>query len=104
MKTIDKKKLTHIIYQRLGGALSKSSIYDAINIINESLIEMVLDNKAISIENFGTISPYVFHAHKGLNIASGEMQQVKEFKTVKFRVHNVFQALVEQRKKKFKKA
>ena len=102
--TIDKKKLTNIIYRRLGGALSKSAIYDAINVINDSLIDMIVNNKAISIENFGTISPYVFHSHKGMNIASGKIQQVQEFKTVKFRVHNVFQTLVEQRKKKFKKA
>jgi len=104
MKTIDKRKLTEIIHKRLGGSLSKSSIYDAINVINDSLIEMVVDNKAISVSNFGTIAPYVFHKHKGLNISTGEIQEVEEFKTVKFRVHDTFQTLVAQKKHKFKKA
>lgn len=102
MKKIDKKKLTALIYKRLNGVLSKKSIYDAVTVINDSLIESIIDNKAISITNFGTFSPYLFHAHEGLNIASGVRHTVKSFRTVKFRAHTCFLALIEQRKDKFK--
>jgi nucleoid DNA-binding protein len=103
-KVISKNKLAALISKRLGKTLPKSAIVDAIAIINNSLIDMIVDNKSISIGNFGTISPYLFHKHKGFNISTGEMQEVDEFKTVKFRVHNNFQMLVNGRKSKFKKA
>lgn len=102
-KTIDKQKLTNLIYDRLNSSITKISIYDAISIINTSLVDMILDDKAIFIDNFGTISPYTFHNHKGFNIALGQMQEVKEFKSVKFRVHTTFQMLLEQKKHRFKK-
>lgn len=99
---IDKKKLTNIIFKRLNGALTKSAIYDALVIINDSLIESAISNKTISIHNFGTFSPFMFSEHKGFNIASGEMQEVKPFKTLKFRSHANFQDLVEQKKDKLR--
>ena len=102
MKKIDKRKLTSIIFKRLNGALSKKSIYDAISVIDDSIIESLIDNKTVSIANFGTLSPYLFHEHKGLNIASGAVEPVKPFKAVKFRAHSNFLALIEQRKDKFK--
>lgn len=103
MKRIDKRKLTEAIYNRLGGAISKSSIYDALGVINDSMVDMIVDNKTISVHNFGTLSPYVFHGHKGLNINSGHLQEVKEFKTVKFRAHHTLMLLLEQKKDKFRK-
>lgn len=102
MTKIDKKKLTNVIFKRLNGALTKSAIYDALVIINDSLIEFAVSNKTISIHNFGTFSPFLFLEHKGFNIASGEMQEVKSFKTLKFRPHANFLDLVEQKKGKFK--
>jgi nucleoid DNA-binding protein len=104
MKKITKAQLTKLIFKRLGGSVSKSSIYDAINIINDSLINMIMENKPISIDNFGTFSPFMFHKHNGLNISSGKIQNVKQLKIVKFRTHSVFQELIDQKKDKFKKA
>ncbi|HVI43189.1 MAG TPA: HU family DNA-binding protein [Anaerovoracaceae bacterium] len=102
MKKIDKKKLVSLIYKRLGGALSKKSIYDAVSVINDSIIESLLDNKTVSVNNFGTFSTYLFHEHEGLNIASGDRQLVKPFRAVKFRAHSNLSALIEQRKDKFR--
>lgn len=103
MKKIDKRKITSIVYKKLNGVLPKKSIYDAITVINNSLIESIIEDKAISIYNFGTLSPYLFHGHEGMNIATGHVQSVKPFRTVKFRAHSHFFALIEQRKNKFTK-
>lgn len=102
MTKIDKKKLTDIIYKRLNGALAKRIIYDALIIIGDSLIMSATMNKTFSIHNFGTFSPFLYNKHKGFNISSGKMQDIKPFKTLKFRPHANFQDLVEQKKDKLK--
>lgn len=99
---ISKRKLASLIFKRLNKSIAKNSIYDAIGIINESIINRIVNNEAVSVDNFGTLSSYLFHQHKGMNVASGQQQIVKSFKTVKFRVHSTFEDLVEQRKDKFK--
>ena len=102
MMKIDKRKIANILHKRLGGALSKGAIYDALVIINDSLIESAINNKTISVHNFGTFSPFLSSEHKGFNIALGKMQEVQSFKTLKFRPHANFLDLVEQKKDKFK--
>ena len=102
MKKIDKKKMASIIRKKLNGALSRKAIYDAITIIDDSIIESLIEDKAFSVVNFGTFSPHLFHEHEGMNISKGILERVKPFRTVKFRAHANFLALVAQRKDKFK--
>lgn len=94
--------MTNLLYDRLNGTISKKSINDAISFICDYLITNVVEDKSISIINFGTFSPYIFHAHKAFNIALGKMQQVKAFRSVKFRAHSTFLNLIASRRDRFK--
>jgi len=98
---INKKKLTANIYKRLSGAISKNQIYDIITVICDYCSDELYNNRSITIKKFGTLSPYLFHGHEGLNIARAEMQYVDEFRTVKFRPHHILRRLVQRKRKKF---
>jgi len=98
---INKKDLTVNIHKRLGGVVSKNQIYDVITIICDYISEELLENRSVTIKSFGTLSPYVFHGHEGMDISRGEMRYVEEFRSVKFRPHHILLRLVQRKRKKF---
>lgn len=100
-KTVTKKKLVTKIYNRFGQALNQRLIQDAVNIICTTLQNNLLQDRAVSVENFGTLSPYSFHKHSGLNLATGQIEEVKSFRTVKFRPHFTLLELLAQRRESF---
>lgn len=102
MKKLDKKKMVNLLYNRLNGTIPKKSIDDAIIFICDFLIKKVIDNESVSINNFGTFSPFIFHAHRAFNIAKGTIQQVKAFRSVKFRAHHTFLNFVLKKRDRFK--
>lgn len=91
------------IYSKLNGAIHKKYIYDAINIILDSIKEDLVDGKSVSVENLGTLSPYMYHGHKGFNVSTGEIQNHQPFKTVQFRPHSTFKKMISERRERFLK-
>lgn len=100
---LSKKNLTDKIYKRLNGAVSKLVIHDVVTVICDHIISELEKNRAFSVRNFGTFSPFNFHEHEGMDISSGAMQKVKSFRSVKFRPHAVFRLLLDRKRKKFEK-
>jgi len=97
---IDKKTIVDNIYKHLGKTLSKNQIYDVVTVICDYLSEELIENRSVSIKNFGTLSPYMFHGHEGIDVSSGNMRYVEEFRSVKFRPHHVLWRLVKRKRKK----
>jgi len=99
--TITRKKIAEKIYRRFGSALKQRVIQDAVNIICITLHNNIVQDRAVSVENFGTFSPYRFHEHRAMNIATGQIEKVKSFRTVKFRPHFTLLELVSLRRESF---
>lgn len=91
------------IYSKLNGVVSKKYIYDAVNMICDSIKEDIVEGKSVSVQNLGTWSPYMYHGHKGLNVATGKVEEHKPFKTVKFRPHTTLSKLLEAQRDRFLK-
>ncbi len=100
-KAVTKKNIADKIHQKLGMALNKRVIQDAINAICMNLQDKIVRDQTISVENFGTISPYTFHNHYGMNVATGELQEFPAFRTVKFHPHFIFLELLARRRESF---
>lgn len=100
-KSITKKVIANSIYKRFGKSLKKRIINDALSTICKMLTEGLEKDRAVSVENFGTLSPFTFHGHGALNVATGEMCEVKPFRSVKFRSHAAFLTLLLQRRATF---
>ncbi len=101
---IVKKQLTDILYDRLNQVIHKKHLHDAITVISEFLLEKFTNNESVSVDNFGTFSPYTRPAHTGFNVAKGKLQEVKSFLSVKFRPHDTFLKIIQQRRNKYKKS
>jgi len=100
---LSKKHLTDKIYKRLNKAASKLVIHDVITVIGDHIVSELEKDRAFSVTNFGTFSPFRFHEHQGMDISSGAMQKVSSFRSVKFRPHAVFRLLLDRKRKKFEK-
>lgn len=98
---ITKQHLIDNIYKKLGGAVSKLIIRDVITVISNYIQEEVKQDRSVSIQNFGTFSPFNFHERGGLDVYSGKPLRMKNFKSVKFSPHAVFRSLLEGKRKKF---
>jgi len=98
---IGRKEIVDNIYRRINGAVPKSYIHDIIAVICDHIIDNLSEQLAFSVSNFGTFSVSIFHGHHGYNIASGCMQYVNPFKTIKFYPHSIFYYLAQQKKKAF---
>ena len=98
MKNLNKSQIVSKIYKRFNKALSKRKINDSINVICDVLIQELLANNAVSVKNFGTLSPYLFHEHIGMNVSSGRLQKISSFRSVKFHPHHTFITLIANRR------
>ncbi len=60
-----------------------------------------MDNESISVSNFGTLNPYLFHSHKAFNVQTGLVQINPEFWSAKFHTHTSFDKLINDHKELF---
>ena len=97
---IGKKKLIDLLYRRLNRELPKQQISDVIDVICEYLTKEIAENRSVTVRNFGTFSPYLFHGHDGWDFQTNKLCYRKPFRSVKFRSHHVFERLISRRKKK----
>lgn len=95
---ISKKQLVARIQKRFGDELSQHLIKDAAKVIIDNMISDLISDNPVSVENFGTLSPYVYPGHDGLNIATGKKVFVEPFRTVRFHAHDGLRALLERQK------
>ena len=56
MKTITKLILSQIIYKKIGGTVNQRLISDIISTVFEYIIDEAVDDRPVSINNFGTFS------------------------------------------------
>lgn len=95
---LTKKKLSSKIHKRLGKSCKKRLIHDSVILIFEFIAEELVRNHAFSVKNFGTLSPYLRKAHKGLNVSSGKIQMIAPVRSVRFRASETFKSLVALRR------
>lgn len=101
--TVGRQEIVDAIYFRLDKSLKRKYITDSVNVICEELAESLIENEAITVKNFGTLNPYLFHAHRGYNVQTGIVQEYPEFWSVKFHTHDSFQKLMEEKRDYFSK-
>lgn len=100
-KIVTKKVIANKIQKKLNYTLKKTVIQDAISVMCVMIQKELIRDQAVSIENFGTLSPYTFHQHMGRNVVTKQLQEIESFRSVKFRPHSVFLELLAQRKASF---
>lgn len=98
---IGRNYLVDKIYKRLKGTVKKSDIRFAINIIINEIRNELINKRSISIKNFGTLTPYLFQAHKGINMFTKKIEMFPKTWSVKFHAHVGFLKLLELAKEKF---
>lgn len=98
-----KKLLVNNIYFKLNKSISKKYIHDVVNIISNYISEEICNDRSVSIKNFGTFSPYIFHEHMAYDVCTGMKRFIPAFKSVKFRIHSEFQAILNKRRASMKK-
>ena len=80
------------------------SIRSAVNVIIDQLVQDMVEDRSVSIDRFGTLSPYVLHGHIANNAHTGELHQVPPQRMAKLNPHQAFLDLLSQRVEKFKKS
>lgn len=98
---VTRKDISKAIHKRINLSLKESQIHDVCSIIYEFLIEEIRNDRAVSVHNFGTFSPYLFHGHLARDVVTGQLIHTLPFRTLKFRPHVVLTALLEQRRSDF---
>lgn len=101
MKRVGKKILASIISQRLFNAIPPKVIYSAIEIICNNVSYDLVENSIVSVENFGTLSPYVFHGHKASDVCSEGFVEIQPFRSVKLNPHRQFELMIQKKKSDF---
>ena len=101
MSTVTKNTIVNVIYTRFGKSLKKRIINDALVEICDFLQNELLQDHAVSVENFGTFSPFVFPGHRGMNVASGDIRLVAPFRTVRFHAHATLLGLLACKRSSF---
>ncbi len=67
------------------------------------MADMLVNDETVSVSNFGTLSPYRFHAHRAFDVTTGSVAYLQGFRTVKFHSHSVFASLLKTRRVRFEK-
>ena len=102
-KRVVRRNLSVRIRQRMTG-IKYVSIRSAVNVIINQLIQDMIDDRSVSVERFGTLSPYVVHGHVANNAHTGELHQVPPQRMVKLNAHQDFIDLLFQKVERFKKS
>jgi nucleoid DNA-binding protein len=98
-----KKDLAKEIKKKMFNSVNEEVIKNALEVLIEELSKDLIDDVPISVKNFGTLSPYLYHGHFAYNVQTGERYNMKPFRTVKFNSHESFTNLVKDRIDNFKK-
>ena len=97
----DINKFTDRIHRRLNKAISKEQIKDINRVICSKMAEILSEDQIISVGNFGTFSPYLFHGHLAYDPNTGAMQEIKPFYSVKLHPASSFIYLLKNRRGPF---
>lgn len=98
-----KKKLISKIHKRIGQTYKKRLVHDSVVLIFQFLAEELIRNHVFSVKNFGTLSPYMTKAHKGLNVSSGKIQVTASARSVRFRASETLMSLLTVRRPSLRK-
>lgn len=98
-----KKALARAVHKRLNKVTTFEPVEKAINILIEALVQEFLKNNSVSINKFGTFSPFKFKGHIGFNVNIGKLAYVNDFISIKFRTHSAFKQIINNKRGFFKK-
>ena len=102
-KTIGRAEITSRIHERTNGAIPYRRIYDCVSKIIEEIKSDLLQDQAVSVRRFGTLSPYTIKSHKANDVTTGEVRVLPPKKSVKLHSHDSFSELISERQESFKK-
>ena len=97
---ISRKNIVRKLHKKFG-KLQMQSIDDAVGVICDFLSTELIADQAVSVENFGTLSPYITRTHKAFDVARGNFRMVTAQRTVKFRASHHLLVLVRRRRATF---
>lgn len=103
VKRVGRQQIAVKMLSRLGGAVDKKDIYGAISIICNEISTAMIENRAVSIKNFGTFSPYLHPGRLSHDVHLGKLAQQKPFRRFKFYPHHNFIRLLKDRRANFLK-
>ena len=101
MKQVGWAELTDRIHSRLGRAVPRQEIYDAVKVLNSEIIQLLLGDEQLSVKNFGTLAVRVHPGHRACDVNTGEQFHADDSKTVRFYPHDQLIKLLEERKDRF---
>ena len=64
--SVTRTKLVSLIHKRIDGVIAKPQINDALILIEEYILNQIKNNKAVSINNFGTFTTTQLYDGKSL--------------------------------------
>jgi nucleoid DNA-binding protein len=97
------KDIAKSINKKFGNSLDQQLIIEGINTIISEIKEILVKDECLSVENFGTLSPYIKTGHKGIDVNTREIQFVKPNKYIKFIPSSAFLEIIHNRKEFFNK-
>lgn len=104
MNKVFRKELETYIKLRIGAKVIRpTNIADAVSAILDFVKTEIINDRPVSIKNFGTFSPFLVPSHLGINVASKLMQVTRPHKSVRLHPHVSFTSLVDARRATFSK-
>lgn len=98
---ITQKKIAKTILKKLNKTSNREMILYSIRTIFKFIEGELLNNKAIYVENFGTLSVFELKSRNSRSL-DGKLRKTKPIKLIKFDPHNVFQQMINNKKDYFK--
>jgi nucleoid DNA-binding protein len=102
MSGIGKANLAKRIHERLGGAIPYRTIYHAVGIIIDQIVNDLLSDQVVSARHFGTLSPYCVQGHLAHDLFTKKIRELPDSRSVKFHAHESFLALLVDREGYFR--
>jgi len=100
---VGREELSRLIHKRLDGSVSLARINDAVGVISRELQCAMVDDVPVTVRNFGTLSPCWHHAHRAVNVSTGQPFEARSCPRVKFHASVAFEELLKLRRDRFLK-
>lgn len=104
MKKICRKELAKRICDKMNNSIEYKVIYECIDLITESIKKDLLNNEIVTIDGFGTFSPYIKLGKNHLDVNDRIVKKLNDKKMVKFIMHYDFKKLLKNNLEKIKKS
>ena len=90
------------IHKRLSGAVPYRTIHHAVGLIIDQIVQDLLQDQAVSVRYFGTLSPHSRLGHLAHDLSTGKVRELPVSRSVKFHAHSSLLALLQDRQEHFR--